>query len=118
MLATLCLTLALQSGPATAATAQQPAPTRVRTPPETPRDAVFGELEPATVVLDDAIPLPDAATWEVGATADTLAAPAHGDPFFLGFAPGAYYPPAAESLDPELALRAWTQPRDGRPEAS
>jgi hypothetical protein len=102
MLFTLALSLALQS---------QSAPAL----PETPRDAVFGELAPHGESLDDAMPSPTAAQWNVAADGDHLAAAASGDAFFLGFAPGKYFPPAQEHVDPELAVAAWSLPNDGRP---
>jgi hypothetical protein len=64
---------------------------------------------------DDCVPLPTQAIYTAGDDGDSQLAPASGDPFFLGFAAGAYFPPDAESIDPDLAAdlqSAWT---DGRP---
>src|SRR5689334_19057566 len=48
----------------------------------------------ATDSNDDSVPLPNKATYTATAQGDVLVAPASGDPFFLGFAGGSYYPPA------------------------
>src|SRR5262245_39016166 len=62
--------------------------------------------EAARVAIDwsqaDEIPAPEAAQVRAGEGGDIVLAPAAGDPFFLGFASGPYYPPRAERIDPDL----------------
>ena len=48
---------------------------------------------------------------------DVMVEPASGDPFFLGFAAGPYYPPADERIDPELLAQVQSFYTDGRPSA-
>ncbi len=92
---------------------QAPAPL---TTVEQPRDGLGAHAVAVPVELpDDALPLPVPAQWGTSAGADVMLAPAQGDPYFLGFAAGKYYPPADERLDPELALTAANLARDGRP---
>lgn len=66
--------------------------------------------------LDDSIPLPNAAVYEVQDGRDVLVQPESGDPYFLGFAAGKHYPPADERIDPLLASHAQTLYTDGRPQ--
>ena len=99
--------VALQSPPLAVATLPSP---------EVPRDADCGTLAPVDELLDDAIPLPEPAQWEECAGGDRRVAAPSGDPFFLGFASGSYYPAADERLDPQLALAAWAPTRDARPD--
>jgi hypothetical protein len=63
----------------------------------------------------DDVPLPVAARIAAGMDGDRVIEPASGDPFFLGFAAGNYYPPAGEVIDPELAATIATRVEDGRP---
>lgn len=65
--------------------------------------------------VDDGVPLPSAPETRAGEFGDELLTPASGDPFFLGFAAGPYYPPADERVDPELVATAVMFPDDGRP---
>ena len=65
--------------------------------------------------LDDAIPLPNPRVVKAGPQGDVVVEPASGDPFFLGFAAGKYFPPAGEYLDPLLVAGAQTNYSDGRP---
>ncbi len=52
--------------------------------------------------LDDAVPLPDPAQVVAGPDGDTIVKERSGDPFFLSFAGGRYYPPKDERLDPRI----------------
>ncbi len=87
--------------------------------PEGFRDAnvqgPFREL-PVTRVSDDVPPVFDDVV-EPGATGDTLVGKADSNPYFLGFAAGAYFPEPSQRLDPELVQLA-SQPRaNARPES-
>jgi len=98
---------------------QQPsvAPTRGASPAPALVD-VDAPLPPAVEEqLDDSIPLPTAAVYAPGETGDVLVAPASGDPFFLGFAAGNYFPPAGERIDPQLIDQVQASYADGRPDA-
>lgn len=75
-------------------------------------DAGAGSSAPAR--LDDAVPLPNPARWESRDDGDILLEPASGDPYFLAFAGGAYYPPEGERVDPLLLAQIQSQPLDGR----
>ncbi|MBK8180298.1 MAG: S8 family serine peptidase [Planctomycetes bacterium] len=92
-------------------TPNQPAPA--------PKDAIQGEanLVPLTAaeLADDSVPLPKAAVVEEGEKADRVVKAPTGDPFFLGFAAGKYYPPQAERIDPALSAAAAGLGLDGRP---
>ncbi|MBM3977733.1 MAG: hypothetical protein FJ299_12180 [Planctomycetes bacterium] len=86
---------------------------------ESPRDAIIGTPHiVGTQPLDDEIRKPRPAQIEPAAGADRVLAPAGGDPFFLGFAAGAYYPPEGERIDPLLSQFAASLPLDGRPDRS
>jgi hypothetical protein len=62
-----------------------------------------GEGQSALAVhSDDSVPLPIAAVWRETAHGDILESPPSGDPFFLGYFAGSYYPPAGEAIDPQL----------------
>ena len=50
-------------------------------------------------VLDDSVPLPVRPVVVASDRGDRVIAPASGDPFFLGFAAGNYFPPSGEVLD-------------------
>ena len=95
---------------------QTPAPVPV--PFDDTRDATVGEARfvPAPLV-DDSVPLPIPARYEVGEQADLLLEPASGDPFFLGFAAGKHYPPEGERVDPLLRSISERLTQDGRGEA-
>ncbi len=67
------------------------------------------------VDLDDAVPAPELAVVEPGPNGDRVVVPAGGDPYFLGFAAGRYYPPAEEKIDPALNHVLAAQYSDGRP---
>ena len=56
--------------------------------------------------VSDDVPLPVPENGAAGAVGDALTTPAGGDPFFLGFAGGKYYPPVGENVDPLLVERA------------
>ncbi len=94
---------------------QTPAPAPV--PCDDTRDATVGEARfvPAPLV-DDSVPLPIPARYEVGEQADFLLEPASGDPFFLGFAAGKHYPPEGERVDPLLRSISERLTQDGRGE--
>jgi hypothetical protein len=81
-------------------------------------DAVHG-VAPAipAETTDDSVPFPEPATFRAADGGDVLVEPAHGDPYFLGFAAGAYRPAADERIDPELAAIVASLPLDGRPQA-
>jgi hypothetical protein len=82
------------------------------------RDAVHADAPVVSVPsLDDSVPLPEGATYQPGDGGDVLLKPASGDPFFLGFAAGAYRPAAGERIDPALAAIVGSMPVDGRPES-
>ncbi len=74
------------------------------------RDALHGEVAPQPFAFaNDDVPRPAPPSFEPGDDGDRLAAPASGDPFYLGFLGGKHYPPADERLDPRLldaAVRA------------
>ncbi len=79
-------------------------------------DPIWGG-EPNTVLqtdLSDAVPAPDPAFVEIGAAGDRVVKPAGGNPYFLGFASGRYYPPADEKIDPALNQVLQAQFGDGR----
>jgi hypothetical protein len=60
-------------------------------------------------------PRPVPAVWKEGADGDQRVEAASGDPFFLGFAAGRYFPPATERIDPELITIAPLQSRTAVP---
>jgi subtilisin family serine protease len=59
------------------------------------------------------VPLPIPRVVQAGENGDVLIREASGDPFFLSFAAGDYYPPANELLDP-LLVQQLPVPTDGR----
>lgn len=65
--------------------------------------------------LDDNIPLPIPAVVRATPTGDVVDAEASGDPYFLGFTAGSYYPPHGERIDPLLLRNVQTAYTDGRP---
>ncbi|MCY3003792.1 MAG: S8 family serine peptidase [Planctomycetota bacterium] len=67
------------------------------------------------VELDDSVPLPIPAVFEPGPDGDRLVEPASGDPFFLSFTAGDYFPPKGERIDPELLSQLRSRWNDGRP---
>jgi len=83
------------------------------------RDAIVGQASFAPLTSselgNDSIPLPRAAVVEPGRAADSVVGPASGDPFFLGFAAGKYFPPQGERIDPALSAAAAALGADGRP---
>jgi hypothetical protein len=84
-----------------------------------PTDPIWGG-EPNRhefAILDDNVPAPDEAVVEVRPDGDRIIVPAGGDPNFLGFAAGRYYPPAGERIDPALNRVLRPQYDDGRPES-
>jgi hypothetical protein len=82
-------------------------------PPELVEDGPYF-FEP-TDALEDAPPAPQPAVFETGPDGDVLVTPASGDPYFVGFAAGAHFPPADERIDPELLARLQSTWSDGRP---
>lgn len=64
--------------------------------------------------LDDSVPLPEPERVLAGAAGDVIEAPPSGDPYFLGFAAGRYYPPADERISADLLAALRSQPVDGR----
>jgi hypothetical protein len=91
--------------------------TQVSSAPE-PTLAPNNDPEQFTTValeLDDSVPLPLPALVEVADGADRVVAPASGDPYFLGFTAGKYFPPADERVDPELSSALLSHYGDGRP---
>ena len=107
---TLTLTLAALAPSLGAQGSSQPVPPRApagldvrETPPKLGRDG--GSPAPIDVALDDAVPLPgDGPDKGTG-----------GDPYYLGFAGGPYYPPDGERVDPLLVSQVQLHPTDGRP---
>ena len=89
-----------------------PPPTRDETA-ETEAQLFQASSEPI-IRRDDGIPLPIPAVVESGPEGDTVVTEASGDPFFLGFAAGPYYPPTDQLVDP-LLLTAYDRGLDGRP---
>jgi hypothetical protein len=72
-----------------------------------------GPVQPRELPPDRARP-DEPVRYEKGGDQDAgLPADLRGDPYFLGFAGGAYRPADGEKLDPELALRIATGPRPG-----
>lgn len=71
---------------------------------------------PVDEQLDDSIPLPNAAVYEVQDGRDVLVQPESGDPYFLGFAAGKHFPPSDERIDPLLAAQVQALYTDGRPQ--
>lgn len=74
----------------------------------------------ATHVADDRndpdeVPLPIPAEVSSSDAGDSLIRPAQGNPYFLGFAAGAYYPPTGEVLDPKMLAGLPAPGSDGRP---
>jgi subtilase family protein len=65
--------------------------------------------------LDDSIPLPVPARVRATPDGDQLVEPASGNPFFLGFAGGSYFPPENELIDPLLLQSVQSSYDDGRP---
>ena len=74
-----------------------------------------GPVEILEARLDPSVPLPIPAVVEEGPNGDVLVAPASGDPFFLSFIPGNYYPPTTERIDPQLIDSVRLEYLDGRP---
>ena len=69
---------------------------------------------PVTNLSDD-IPLPTPAIGTAGPEGDAIVSPASGNPYFLSFAAGSYYPSANEVIDPDLGNALSTLGSDGRP---
>lgn len=65
--------------------------------------------------LSDEVPLPVAPVLAAGLASDASVSPAGGDPFFLSFAAGPYYPPADQRLEPGLARDFAAREADQRP---
>jgi subtilisin family serine protease len=87
------------------------------TAPEQPCDGSNLASFESPAVLDDSVPLPVAPVVSPSDGGDQRVAPASGDPFFLGFAAGDYYPPPGELLDPLLLASLPARYDDGRPAA-
>ena len=75
--------------------------------PRLQNDAFRGEPSAIPVQLDDDVPLPVQEVILSTPAGDRIAQPASGNPYFLGFAAGAYYPPEGELIDPELIVHAF-----------
>ncbi|MBK8180252.1 MAG: S8 family peptidase [Planctomycetes bacterium] len=65
--------------------------------------------------VSDEAPLPVPARVKTGPNGDVVLEPASGDPYFLGFAAGDYYPPKGERIDPQLLRNVQAAYGDGRP---
>lgn len=63
----------------------------------------------------DEVPLPIPARVSPSDAGDSLIRPAQGNPYFLGFASGPYYPPAGEVIDPKMLAGLPAPGSDGRP---
>lgn len=97
---------------------QAPVDPLVQLRPQDERDAVIGEARFVPVVdLKDSVPLPVPPVYDAKDGGDVLVQPASGDPYFLGFAAGKHFPPAAERIDPKLSQIVANLPLDGRPQA-
>jgi len=109
---------------------QRPAAARAPlVPPASALDAVSQRPDPALrtpgvnggspiayeALLDDEVPLPIPAKFAATPQGDRMIAPASGDPYFLGFIAGPYYPPAGERIDPLLLANVQAAYGDGRP---
>jgi hypothetical protein len=84
-------------------------------PADRPADANetrLGKAEPPPIVLD--VPLDDSVPLPGDGRDDGTKG--EGDPYFLGFVGGSYYPPDGESVDPLLVSQVQIAPVDGRPE--
>lgn len=109
------LSLPLLTPLALAQSSLDAAPEALRAPLPERLDAVDGgEGRSAPAAQSDDIPLPVPALYAAGDDGDVLLAPASGDPFFLAFAGGSYYPPAGERIDPALLAGVASTPQDGR----
>lgn len=64
---------------------------------------------------DDAVPRPLRAQVIAGDRGDVVVAEATGNPHYLGFAAGPYYPPTEEPFDPALLDMRHAFPKQGRP---
>lgn len=79
------------------------------------RPGVDGGARPTfAAVLDDAVPLPIPARVQATPQGDVIVEPASGNPHYLGFAAGDYYPPSDERLDPALLAQAAAVYAQGR----
>ncbi len=76
----------------------------------------MGAPQSVPVAFDDEVPAAGEALIETGAHGDTLVSRASGNPYFLGFAGGNYFPSADERLDPELVAQASLAQANGRAE--
>lgn len=65
--------------------------------------------------FDPSLPLPIPAEYAPGPNGDVLVKPASGDPYFLGFVAGKYYPPANVLIDEDLVKSVQLDYADGRP---
>lgn len=105
-----CLALFVNTGGAVAAL-----------PPSDPVPVVLGQPTGdlptwrTTADIDDEVPRPQPAVWASGEQSDLLVKPAGGDPFFLGFVGGRYYPPSGDRLDPMLGEAIANLGVDARP---
>ena len=81
-------------------------------------EGVNGTVQTLPVgTLSDDIPLPTPAVGEAGPDGDVTVSPASGNPYFLSFVAGSYYPAANEVIDPDLGNALATLGSDGRPES-
>ena len=78
---------------------------------QAPLTASQGQM---TRLQDDEVPLPIPAVVQSGEGGDETISPASGDPYFLGFTGGEYYPPVNELIDP-LILDRYQPGMDSRP---
>ncbi len=121
---TLALPLALpalQEGEAGRPAERIYTPDRVQVGPPPTRDEpgiseaqLFTPAQQPVEATSDEVPLPIPPVLEGGPDGDRLVAEASGDPYFLGFAAGPYFPPSDELVDPAL-LASYTRGIDGRP---
>ncbi|MCB9882575.1 MAG: S8 family peptidase [Planctomycetes bacterium] len=91
--------------------------TRPQQPDRTDRrDGVFLEaMIGLPVQPEDELPLPLPAIGRASSSGDTILSPASGNPYYLGFAAGPYFPPNDERIDPALIRALEQRPMDGRP---
>jgi hypothetical protein len=88
--------------------------------PDLRRDAIAqGPYREVPVLAqDDEVPAAGVDLVVAGANGDKLVRKADGDPHFIGFAAGSYYPPAGERIDPGLLQLVAQRFDDGRPNES
>lgn len=80
-------------------------------------EGTLAPVEFTVTPLDDSVPRPTPERVRSTPEGDVREAPASGDPYFLGFVAGDYFPPVGELIDSRLELNALSDYSDGRPQA-